>query len=114
MAKALLEEEKLERAIRSVRKRSFTVLEFSAALRAVYPEDWSRLTERFGEFGEKRRYTISTYLSNRLEVYSRKPHSLLRPHEHYGEADFAGYRRPAAEERERFGSPWIAVYKKRA
>ena len=113
MAKPLLSEAKLESAIRAIRKRSFTVLDFADMFEKRYPEDWHRLVERFGTFGEKRRYTISTYLSNRLEIYSRKPRALLRRHPHYAEDRDAGYRRPAGEEKKRFGSPWIAVYRKK-
>ncbi len=92
---------------------SFTILDFIQIFRRRYPEDWTRLTERFGEFGEKRRYTVTTYLSNRLDVYSQKPHSVLRPLTHWSEGRFADRRRTTTEERKVFGSPWIAVFRKR-
>ena len=60
-------------------RSSFTVLDFIQVFKALYAKDWKRLKERFGQFGEKRRYTVSTYLSNRLDLYSQKSHSLLRP-----------------------------------
>jgi hypothetical protein len=81
--------------------------------RRLYPADWKALATRFGEFGEKRRYTVTTYLSNRLDLYSRKPGSALKPFVRYSQAKFQGYRRTTEEERRRFGSPWIAVFKKR-
>lgn len=109
---ALLSREEIESTIRSFRKRQFTVLDFADALRHRYPELWRGLVGRFGEFGEKRRYTVSTYLSNRLEEYSRTGDGLLEPHPHYAEGRQKGYRRPTAEERARFGSPWIAVYRR--
>jgi hypothetical protein len=109
---ALLSREEIESTIKSLRKREFTVLDFADALRHRHPELWTTLVGRFGEFGEKRRYTVSTYLSNRLEEYSRAGDGLLEPHPHYGEGRQRGHRRPSAEERARFGSPWIAVYRR--
>jgi uncharacterized protein YifE (UPF0438 family) len=110
----LLDRETLEAVIRRLRRREFTVLDFADALRRQMPETWSALVARFGEFGEKRRYTLSTYLSNRLEEYSRREDSLLERHPHYMEDRAAGYRRPTPAEKKRFGSPWIAVYRKRS
>jgi hypothetical protein len=43
------------------------------------PEDWKSLSRRFGLLGDKRRYTGSTYLSNRLDVYFIQPYSTLAP-----------------------------------
>jgi hypothetical protein len=110
---ALLAREQIESTIRSLRKRQFTVLDFGDTLRRQHPETWTALVSRFGEFGEKRRYTVSTYLSNRLEEYSRRQGGLLQRHPRYGEDRDRGYRRPTAAERKRFGSPWIAVYRRR-
>jgi hypothetical protein len=109
----LLSREEIESTVRAIRKREFTVLDFGDRLRTRNPGIWQALTARFGEFGEKRRYTVTTYLSNRLEEYSRRADGLLERHPHYSEDREAGYRRPDAEERTRFGSPWIAVYRKR-
>ncbi len=81
--------------------------------REIYPEDWKLLVDKFGLFGSKRRYTVSTYLSNRLDVYSRKTCSLLVPLTRYKEGKFKDYRKTTVEERSVFGSPWIAVFKKR-
>ena len=108
----LLEEEKLEETIRRIRQSSFTVLDFIEVFKSFYPENWEQLVEWFGQFSKKRRYTVTTYLSNRLDLYSRKPYSLLVPFTRYSEGKFKDYRRTTAEERERFGSPWIAVFKR--
>jgi len=56
---------------------------------------------------------VTTYLSNRLDLYSRKPYSLLVTFTRYSEGKFKDYRRTTKEERKYFGSPWIAVFKKK-
>ena len=109
----LLEEVKIESVIKRIGHDSFTVLDFAAVLKRLHPEDWRRLVKRFGEFGEKRRYTVTTYLANRLDLYSQKPCSLLRPLTHYSEGKFKDRRKATEEEREHFGSPWIAIFTKR-
>jgi hypothetical protein len=76
-----------------------------------YLVDWTNLVQRFGQFGSKRRYTVTTYLSNRLDVYSQKPGSLLEPFTRYKQAKFKDYRRTTHEEKEVFGSLWIAVFR---
>ncbi|MBI4726981.1 hypothetical protein HY768_07130 [candidate division TA06 bacterium] len=109
----LLPEGKIEATILQIPQSSFTVLDFIGAFRRIFPGDWRRLAGRFGQFGQKRRYTVTTYFSNRLDLYSRKTHSLLRPFIRYSEGKFKGYRRPTTEEQKHFGSPWIAVFKKK-
>ena len=111
-SKPILEEKKIEETITNILGDSFTVLDFIEALKAEYPEDWKRLVERFGLYGSKKRYTVTTYLSNRLDVYSRKPYSRLLPLTRFNKSK-TDYRRPTKQEKEVFGSPWIAVYKKR-
>ena len=111
--KTLLKEEKIEETIRKIPQSSFTVLDFIQVFKALYSEDWKRLVERFGQFGEKRRYTVTTYLSNRLDFYSQKPHSLLQPLTRYSEGKFKDYRKTTKEERKHFGGSWIAVFKKK-
>ncbi|HVP92285.1 MAG TPA: hypothetical protein VMS94_00940 [Acidobacteriota bacterium] len=113
MQKALLEEEKIERTIRAVTNDSFTVLDFTVAFRNNYPVDWDKLVKRFGQFGSKRRYTITTYFSNRLDIFSQKPNSILEPFTRYKQARFKDYRRTTPEERKVFGSLWIAVFRKK-
>jgi len=111
--KTLLEEQKIEETIRKMSQNSFTVLDFIQVFKALYQEDWKRLEERFGQFGEKQRYTVNTYLSNRLDVYSQKPYSVLRPFIRYSKGKFKDYRKTTKEEQEKFGSPWIAVFRKK-
>jgi len=78
-SKAIVKEEKIEEIIKKIPKDSFTVLDFIGAFKVIYPEDWKRLVERFGLFGNKRRYTVTTYPSNRVDAYSQKPYSILVP-----------------------------------
>ncbi len=111
--KTLLEEQKIEETIKRIPQNSFTVLVFIEVFKGLFPEDWKRLKERFGQFGEKRRYTVSTYLSNRLDLYSQKSHSLLRPFIRYSQGKFKDRRRPTKEGQKHFGSPWISVFNKR-
>lgn len=112
-SKTIFEEEKIEETIKNINEESFTVLDFIKTLRRIHLQDWEALVERFGAFGSKRRYTVTTYLSNRLDTYSQSPHSLLVPFTRYKQAKFKDYRKTTHEERKIFGSPWIAVYKKK-
>ena len=112
-SKTIIEEKKIEQTIKNIPKDWFTVLDFKEVFRRNYPEEWKRLVERFGLSGSKRRYTVTTYFSNRLDVYSQKPYSILAPFTRYKEGKFKDYRRTTEEERKVFGSPWIAVYKKK-
>ena len=111
--KTLLEEEKIEETIGAIAEDSFTVLDFIGIFKEKYPIDWKNLVKRFGQFGSKRRYTVTTYFSNRLDVYSQKPSSLLEPFARYKQTRFKDYRRTTPEERKIFGSLWIAVFKKK-
>jgi hypothetical protein len=111
--KTLLEENKIEVTIRNVTNDSFTVLDFMVTFKEKYLVEWKNLVQRFGQFGSKRRYTVTTYLSNRLDVYSQKAGSLLEPFTRYKQAKFKDYRRTTPEEREVFGSLWIAVFRKK-
>jgi len=99
--------------IEKLPKSSFTILDFMTALKELFPNHWQKLVERFGLFGEKKRYTVATYLANRLYLYSHKPQSCLEPFQKYRKGGRGDYRRAAKEERESFGSPWIAIYRKR-
>lgn len=111
--KPLIEEEKIEETIRKISRGSFTVLDFVEIFKGLYPNDWGLLLERFGLFGSKRRYTATTYLSNRLDVYSQRPHSLLIKFTRYREDKFKDHRKTTDEERKVFGSPRIAIYRKK-
>jgi hypothetical protein len=108
-----LKKKKIEETIRSITADSFTVLDFVKAIQSTYPKDWKKLVERFGLFGSRRRYTVATYLSNGLDVYSHEPDSILVPFVRCKEGKFMDYRQTTEEERKVFGSPWIAVYKKK-
>jgi hypothetical protein len=112
-SRPIIEEKKIEGTIRNIAGDSFTILDFMKAMQSTYPKEWGNLVERFGLFGSKRRYTVATYLSNRLDVYSQKPNSILVPLVRYREGKFKDYRKTSEEERKSFGSPWIAVYKKK-
>lgn len=111
--KAIVEEEKIEETIKKIPQESFTVLDFMQNFKKMYPKNWEMLVGKFGLFGSKRRYAVSTYLSNRLDVYSQKPHSILVPFTRYSQGKFQNYRKITSEERAVFGSPWIAVFGKR-
>ncbi|MFQ6128710.1 MAG: hypothetical protein ACE5QW_07405 [Thermoplasmata archaeon] len=108
----LLEEEKVENTVKRMPSSSFTVLHFIDVFCVEYPEEWERLVERFGIYGEKGGYTVTTYLSNRLDQYSQKEGSLLKPLVRFSDDRSKDYRRTTKEERKRFGSPWIAVFNK--
>jgi hypothetical protein len=56
---------------------SFTGLDFMKTLRSIYPEVWEKLVKRFRLFWSKRRYTLATHLSNRLDMCSHKSYSIL-------------------------------------
>lgn len=112
MKKLILEERKITETIQKSPKSSFTILDFMETFKRVFPAEWEKLVQRFGLFGEKKRYTVSTYLANRLYAYSHKPASCLKPFEKYQKGGKGDYRRATKEERKVFGSPWIAIYKK--
>jgi hypothetical protein len=111
--KTLLEENKIEVTIKNITNDSFTVLDFMVTFKEKYLVDWRNLVQRFGQFGSKRRYTVTTYFSNRLDVYSQRPGSILEPFTRYKQAKFKDYRRTTLEERKVFGSFWIAVFRKK-
>jgi hypothetical protein len=112
-SKIIVEEEKIEETIKKISENSFTVLDFTSVFKRLYPEAWEQLVEKFGLFGSKRRYTVTTYFSNRLDVYSQKPHSILVPFTRYKQGKFKDYRKTTVKERKVFGSPWIALFKKK-
>jgi len=103
----------IEGTIKKMSQDTFTVLDFIEAFRALFPDEWNKLLQRYGLFGGGRRYTATTYLSNRLDIYSQKPGSQLAKFTRYSEGRFKDYRRTTEEERRTFGSPWIAVYRKK-
>ena len=112
MTKTLLEERKLAQTVERLPLNSFTILEFIATFKELFTHEWEALVERFGLFGEKKRYTVATYLANRLYAYSHKSGSCLVPFRKYVSGQRADYRRATKEERRVFGSPWIAIYRR--
>lgn len=113
MGKPILEERRIVETVQKLRKSSFTILDFMETFKQLFPDEWRRLVERFGLFGEKRRYTVATYLANRLYSYSHKPKSCLAPFRQFRKGGKGDYRRTTDGERKLFGSPWIAIYQKR-
>jgi hypothetical protein len=113
MKKTILEDGKIMETIAKLFKHSFTILDFMKTVKELFPGEWQKLVERFGLFGEKRRYTVATYLANRLYVHSHKPSSCLEPFRKYVKGGEGDYRRATKEEKEFFGSPWIAIYRKK-
>ncbi len=106
--------EQLETIIRQM-PDAFTILDFADAFAERFPEVWQALVERYGLYGSGTRYSALTYLSNRLSSYSkRKTPGLLEPMPVGWKPEEGRYlRRTTREERKRFGSPWIAVYRRR-
>ena len=111
-SKPILEERKIEETITNIPGDSFTVLDFIEALKAEYPEDWKRLVERFGLYGSKKRYTVTTYLSNRLDLYSHQAYSRLLPLTRFNKSK-TDYRRPTKQEKEVFWKPLDRCLQKR-
>jgi hypothetical protein len=93
---------------------AFTILDFAEAFREQFPNLWQQLVERYGLYGSGTRYSALTYLSNRLSSYSkRKAPGLLEPMPVGWKPEEGRYlRRTTSEERQHFGSPWIAVYRR--
>jgi hypothetical protein len=103
--------EQLEAVIRQMAD-AFTILDFVAAFQGQFPDLWQQLVDRYGLYGSDTRYSALTYLSNRLSSYSkRKTLGLLEPMPVGWKPEVGRYlRRTTPEERQHFGSPWIAVY----
>ena len=106
--------EELEAAIRTM-PDGFTILDFTDAFAQQFPKTWVRLVERYGLYGSGTRYSALTYLSNRLSTYSRrKTPGLLEPMPVGWKPEEGRYlRRSTAEERQRFGSYWITIFRRR-
>jgi len=113
MKKPILEERKIIETIEKLTEGSFTILDFMKTFKELFPNQWQKLVERFGLFGEKKKYTVATYLANRLYLYSHKSESCLEPFRKYKKCGKGDYRRTNKKEIESFGSPWIAIYRKR-
>jgi hypothetical protein len=113
MKRTPVDEHEIVETIRRIPLVSFTVLDFSRVFELLHPDAWKCLKERFGQTGEKRRCTVNTYLSNRLDVYSQKSDSLLQPFTRYSQAGFKDYRKVTEEKQQQFGGTRIAVFKKK-
>jgi ubiquinone/menaquinone biosynthesis C-methylase UbiE len=113
MKKPILEERKIIETIEKLTEGSFTILDFMKTFKELFPNQWQKLVERFGLFGEKKKYTVATYLANRLYLYSHKSESCLEPFRKYKKGGKGDYRRTNKKEIESFGSPWIAIYRRR-
>lgn len=113
MKKILLEDIKIIETIERIPDSSFTILDFMETFKKLFPKKWSELVSRFGLFGKKKRYTVATYLSNRLYSYSQKENSLLKKFRKYKRGGKGDYRKTTKEEKKSFGSPWIAIYNKK-
>jgi hypothetical protein len=103
--------EEVETVIRQM-PHAFTILDFVEVFRELLPDLWQQLVDRYGLYGSGTRYSALTYLSNRLSSYSkRKTPGLLEPMPIGWKPEVGRYqRRTTPEERQHFGSPWIAVY----
>ncbi len=94
--------------------KAFTILDFVAALERLHPDAWRRLVDRYGLYGSGTRYSALTYLSNRLSTYARRQEpNLLEPTPTGWRPREGRYlRRTTREERQRFGSPWIVIFRR--
>jgi len=103
--------EQLEAIIRQM-PDAFTILDFVETFQERLPELWQQLVDRYGLYGSGTRYSALTYLSNRLSSYSkRKTPGLLQPMPVGWKPEEGRYlRRTTSDERQHFGSPWIAVF----
>lgn len=110
----LVPDDELE-AVVATMPGGFTVLDFADRFAEAYPTRWDELKERYGLYGSGTRYSALTYLGNRLSSYSRRRQpGLLEPTPQGWKAEESRFlRRSLPAERERFGSPWIVVYRRR-
>ncbi len=109
----LIPDDELEAVIGSM-PGGFTVLDFADRFAAEYPARWDEPTERYGLYWSGTRYSVLTYLGNRLSGYlRRKEPGLLEPAPRGWKPEESRFlRRPTRSERERFGSPWMVVYRR--
>lgn len=114
VSKPLVSTEQIETIIRKM-PTAFTILDFVDAFQKHFSSLWRQLVKRYGLYGSGTRYSALTYLSNRLSAYSRrKAPGLLEPTPVGWKPQESRFlRRTRPEERERFGSPWIVVFRGR-
>lgn len=114
MSQPLVSTEQIETVIRQM-PAAFTILDFADVFQEQFPSHWRQLVTRYGLYGSGTRYSALTYLSNRLSAYSRrKAPGLLEPTPVGWKPEESRFlRRTSREERERFGSSWIVVFRRR-
>ena len=114
MSISLVSTEQLE-AVISQMPDAFTILDFTDVFQEHFSDIWRGLVERYGLYGSGTRDSVLTYLSNRLRAYSRRKRpGLLEPTPVGWKPEEGRYlRRVTPQERRRFGSPWIVVYRRR-
>lgn len=114
MSKPIVSTEQLEVAIRQM-PDSFTSLDFADTFQEQFPDTWQDLVDRYGLYGSGTRYSALTYLSNRLSSYARrKTPGLLEPTPKGWKPEEGRYlHRTTEKERERFGSRWIVIYRRK-
>jgi len=110
----LVPDAELEATIRMM-PMAFTVLDFADVFAESFPLRWAQLVDRYGLYGSGTRYSVLTYLGNRIGSYSRrKEPNLLEPTPSGWTPEEGPFlRRTSPEERKRFGSHWIVVYRRR-
>jgi hypothetical protein len=113
MSDPLVSTEQMEAIIRKM-PAAFTILDFANEFRRCRLAIWRRLVKRYGLYGSGTRYSALTYLSNRLSAYSRrKAPGLLEPTPTgWKPAESRFLRRTRPDERKKFGSPWIVVFRR--
>lgn len=111
MGRQVVPDAQLEAVVRGM-PVTFTILDYVEAFQRLQPGLWQELVHRYGLYGSGARYSALTYLSNRLSTYSRrKEANLLKPTPRgWKPEETPSRRRTTAEERRRFGSPWIVIF----
>jgi hypothetical protein len=113
MSNPLVSTEQMEAVIRKM-PAAFTILDFADEFRKFHALLWRQLVKRYGLYGSGTRHSALTYLSNRLSAYSRRrAPGLLEPTPTgWKPAESRFLRRARPDERKRFGSPWIVVFRR--
>ncbi|MCJ2520415.1 MAG: hypothetical protein LN412_05645 [Candidatus Thermoplasmatota archaeon] len=65
MGSPLVSDEQLEPVIQEM-PEAFTILDFATAFERLHATVWAHLEERYGLYGSGTRYSVMTYLSNRM------------------------------------------------
>jgi hypothetical protein len=113
MSAKLLTYEMIASTIPRIPASEFTVLDFIDAFQLAYPQIWKQIEDRYGTYGEKRQYTSSCYISQKIQRFSWKDQELLEPHTPWTVDKEKDFRFPSDKEKERTGGRIIAVYRKK-